>query len=275
MLPSEDAKLTPSSAALDHRPDPHWSPGMVSIWTGSFPSVEAADAYFDETYHHDDTPISQFARDLGLRSYPSDCLEFHFEDTTVHPLAELLAQCSFSESYAREVLAVAQLRGITAVQGVALLFQFDYGRIKEASTGTCLSFLDVFRFRMETGIPWLDRLTNVTSRHPAAYLTVLDALRTAPKVTESVHLHAEELCDSLLRHMQETYRDLAQQRLFQFGLVSSEAVGEVVAELIAAKILIAQEEDRPEDFRGLFTLDAWFPTAAIIRTRSVSEDECR
>lgn len=254
MLISDDAKLTPPSSAQDHRPDPHWSPGMVSVWTGNFPSVDAADAYFDETYHHDETPISQFARDLGLRSYPSDCLEFHFEDTSLRPLAELLAECSFSESYARDVLAVAQLRGITAVQGVALLFQFDYGRVKRVPTGTPLTFLDVFRFRMETGIPWLDRLTIATGRHPAAYLTVLDALRTAPKTTDGVHLHAKDLCDSLLRHVQETYRDLAPQRLFQFGLVSSEAVGEVVAELIGAKILIAQAEDRPEDFHKRFTL---------------------
>ena len=42
---------------------------VVDVWLCRFPSEEAADRYFEETYDEDDDdrPISQFAADMGER----------------------------------------------------------------------------------------------------------------------------------------------------------------------------------------------------------------
>lgn len=266
MLPSSDDSFRPPTAdleligSLDDVDDLFWAPATVSIWIGSFPSIDLADAYFEETYRNDATPISKFAGDFGFRGYRSDCLEYHFEQPDVIPVQELIALCSFSESYAAQALAAAAELGIDVAQGLALLFNFDFRRgTAKPQANACLRFLGAFGFQMETGIPWLDRITARTGRHPAAYLTVLDALRgCVGKHPSGTLIDARMLCERIQGHAVETYGALARDRLFQFGLVSSEVVGEVVEESIAEGLLHRQEGDTSEKFRGLFTLDGWF-----------------
>jgi uncharacterized repeat protein (TIGR04138 family) len=266
MLPSSDNPYRPPTAdlelirKLDDADDVFWSPGTVSIWVGSFPSIEAADAYFEETFHNDATPISQFAEDFGFRGYPSDCLEFHFEEPRPQPIADLLALCSFCESYAEVAGRAAKERGIETAQGLALLFNFDFRQgVEKPQENGLLWFLGAFPFQMETGTPWLDRLVAQTGRHPAAYLTVLDALRAMRgEISPEERIDGRALCEGIRRHVLATYEELARERLEQFGLVSSEVVGQIVAEMIAAKVLLEQEGDKPEEFAGVFRLEDWF-----------------
>ena len=101
--------------------------GFVSVWVGTFPSVEAAEAYFgipDEIGVY--LPPESFARDLGLEDLPPECLEVNFEQLAPRPVRELLRDASFSASFIGPAVRAAEEQGIPAAQGIALLFDLDY-----------------------------------------------------------------------------------------------------------------------------------------------------
>jgi len=101
--------------------------GFVSVWIGTFPSVEAAEAYFgipDEIGVY--LPPERFARDLGLDDLPPECLEVNFEQVSPRPLRELLKDATFSPAFLDQAVDAANQQGIQAAQGIALLYDFDY-----------------------------------------------------------------------------------------------------------------------------------------------------
>src|SRR5690606_25690752 len=101
--------------------------GVVSLWIGTFPSVEAAEVYFgipDEIGV--DLPPEGFATDLGIADLPSECLEVNFEQLTTRPLRQLLHDATFSASFIDQAVAAASRQGIESAQGIALLYDFDY-----------------------------------------------------------------------------------------------------------------------------------------------------
>src|SRR5437763_8810185 len=101
--------------------------GFVSVWVGTFPSVEAAESYFgipDEIGVY--LPPEGFAQDLGMPDLPAECLEVNFEQISPRPLRELLQGATFSASFIDEAVAAAGRQDIQAAQGIALLYDFDY-----------------------------------------------------------------------------------------------------------------------------------------------------
>jgi hypothetical protein len=101
--------------------------GFVSVWVGTFPSVEAAKAYFgipDETGVY--LPPEVFARDLGLDDLPPENLEVNFEQVAPRPLRALLQDATFSASFIDQAVEAAGRQGIQEAQGIALLYDFDY-----------------------------------------------------------------------------------------------------------------------------------------------------
>jgi hypothetical protein len=101
--------------------------GIVSVWVGSFPSLEEAEAYFgipDEIGVY--LPPERFARDLGLEDLPAECLEVNFENLSPRPLAALLKDATYSASFLDKALEAARQLGIQMAQGIALLYDFDY-----------------------------------------------------------------------------------------------------------------------------------------------------
>ena len=102
-------------------------PGFVSVWIGTFASVEAAEAYFgipDEIGV--DLPPDGFASDLGMPDLPTEGLEVNFEQVSPRPLRQLLQDATFSATFIDQAVAAASEQGIQAAQGVALLYDFDY-----------------------------------------------------------------------------------------------------------------------------------------------------
>jgi hypothetical protein len=101
--------------------------GIVSVWVGTFPSVEAAETYFgipDEIGVY--LPPEGFAKDLGLDDLPGECLEVNFEQVSPRPIQELLQDATFSAAFLDRAAEEAGRQGIPAAQGVALLYDFDY-----------------------------------------------------------------------------------------------------------------------------------------------------
>jgi hypothetical protein len=101
--------------------------GFVSVWAGTFPSVEAAEAYFgipDEIGVY--LPPEGFARDLAIEDLPPECLEVNFEQVAPRPLRELLRDATFAATFLDQAIEAADRQGIQAAQGVALVYDFDY-----------------------------------------------------------------------------------------------------------------------------------------------------
>jgi hypothetical protein len=101
--------------------------GFVSLWIGTFSSVEAAEAYFgipDEIGVY--LPPDGFASDLGLDELPAECLEVNFERTSPRPLRELLNDATFSRAFRDQAIEAASQQGISTAQGIALVYDFDY-----------------------------------------------------------------------------------------------------------------------------------------------------
>jgi hypothetical protein len=83
------------------------------IWLGRFPSEEAFEAYFEETYPDDEqnTPISRFAEDQGTWFYDHDWVERSFNDAG--DLRSKIEPHSYSASYLDDVIRRAGEQGIT------------------------------------------------------------------------------------------------------------------------------------------------------------------
>src|SRR5262245_61068698 len=100
--------------------------GFVSMWVGTFPSIEEAEAYFgipDEIGVY--LPPEGFARDLSV-DVPPESLEVNFTQVLPRPLPELLKDATFSASLADQAIEAAGKLGIREAQGIALIYDFDY-----------------------------------------------------------------------------------------------------------------------------------------------------
>jgi hypothetical protein len=101
--------------------------GVVSIWVGSFPTLEAAESYFgipDEIGVY--LPPEGFASDLGVENDLLDKLEVNFERIAPRPLGELLADATCSATFYDQAVEAASRMGIATSQGIALVYDFDY-----------------------------------------------------------------------------------------------------------------------------------------------------
>lgn len=104
--------------------------GVVSVWVGTFPTVEAAEVYFgipDEIGVY--LPPMGFVNDLGLADIPAEKLEVNFEQVVPRPLRELLKDATFSAAFMEQAVAAADQQGIQMAQGIVLLYDFDYQAI--------------------------------------------------------------------------------------------------------------------------------------------------
>jgi hypothetical protein len=74
---------------------------ILDVWVGTFPTELRLTEYLAETYSDDDSvPISQFAADMGERSYNHDFVERSFHESSTSVLRSRLEPHSFSPSYA-------------------------------------------------------------------------------------------------------------------------------------------------------------------------------
>lgn len=133
-------------------------PGIVSLWVGAFPSVEAAEAYFgipDEIGVY--LPPEAFARDLGVDQRLIGELEVNFERLDPRPLFELLEDVTFVQSFRDQALRVANKLGIDTAQGIALVYDFDYqAKAGWQRTAGPMTFIGTFPFRPASAVVQLN-----------------------------------------------------------------------------------------------------------------------
>jgi uncharacterized repeat protein (TIGR04138 family) len=106
----------------------------------------------------------------------------------------------------------------------------------------------------------LDRLTERNPRfHGKAYLFLLSALHNVMEgLAQPRHISGAELADGVRNLALRQFGPLARTVLEHWGIHSTEDMGEIVFALVEAGILIKEEEDRIEDFRGIFDFEEAF-----------------
>jgi uncharacterized repeat protein (TIGR04138 family) len=106
----------------------------------------------------------------------------------------------------------------------------------------------------------LDRLRERNPRfHGKAYLFVLSALHHVMEgLSEPRHISGSELAEGARALALKQFGPLARTVLEHWGIHSTEDMGEIVFALVEAGVLIKEEEDRAEDFRGIFDFEEAF-----------------
>ena len=106
----------------------------------------------------------------------------------------------------------------------------------------------------------LDRLRERNPRFEGrAYLFVLSSLHhVMSRLDTPRHISGAELAQGVRSLAIERFGPLARTVLEHWGVHSTDDVGEIVFALVDAGILITQEGDRVEDFRGLFDIEDAF-----------------
>src|SRR6476646_8935414 len=128
------------------------APGFVSIWVGGFPSEEVADRHMRERYgdRRDDEPLAEWMGEFGFRYFDHDFMDTNGNGLTRQPLRDLLAPCSYADSFLNEAMREAEQQGIAEAQCVILLFNFRYDpRVTGVTQGKHLRFLGTFPYAVE------------------------------------------------------------------------------------------------------------------------------
>jgi uncharacterized repeat protein (TIGR04138 family) len=236
--------------------------GFVSIWVGTFASVEDAEAYFgipDEIGVP--MPAEAFAGDFGLGDFPPETLEVNFEQVAKRPLVELLRDATFAACFVDQALEAATRQGIAVAQGVALLYEFDY-RLKAARRDVAgpLRFIGAFpfvQFGPRANLQPVREVTQEIGCPVGVVLFVIAALvdartqRQRERGGEAGHMTARDYCEYLLRCRGEDTAAV----LRELGLRRSEDVGRIMFGLVKKGLVRRQESDAESDFAGLFVLD--------------------
>jgi uncharacterized repeat protein (TIGR04138 family) len=235
--------------------------GFVSLWVGTFASIEDAEAYFgipDEIGLS--LPAEAFARDFSLGNFPSENLEVNFEQLTPRPLRELLQDATFAGFFMEQAIQAAAEQGIPQAQGIALLYDFDYRRkTSRCDAAGSLRFMGAFPYiRLKQGFD-LQPVHEVSREVGCPLVTVLFVLvvlkevttkRSRERGTEAVPLRARDYCEYLLTCRGEDTSAV----LSELGLRRSEDVGRVVFALVNKGLAHRHESDKQSDFDGLYVL---------------------
>ena len=119
---------------------------IVDVWLCCFPSADAADAYFDETYDDDDRPISAFAADMGEGFYDHDFMERgEFHNPPISDVTAAIAPHSFSSSYLSRVIEASRSKPFAPFNTVLLVWNREIERpTSVARPGRALRYLGRF-----------------------------------------------------------------------------------------------------------------------------------
>jgi uncharacterized repeat protein (TIGR04138 family) len=95
--------------------------------------------------------------------------------------------------------------------------------------------------------------------HGKAYLFLLSALHTVMEEMEAPrHISGGELAQGVRDLALARYGLMARTVLEHWGIHSTDDLGEIVFAMVDCGVLIKREEDRLEDFQGLFDFEEAF-----------------
>jgi len=107
-----------------------------------------------------------------------------------------------------------------------------------------------------------------------AYVFVSEALTyTVQKMERAGHVTGRELCEGLSELALRQFGRLARTVLENWGIRSSEDIGEIVFNMVEAGLLRKTREDRREDFIGALDFDEAFDRGFRLRLRTGDADD--
>ena len=100
----------------------------------------------------------------------------------------------------------------------------------------------------------LERIAEADARYKIeAYVFVINALEyTLRKLGRQGHVSGRELLEGLKDLAKERFGPTAKMVLEHWGLVKTDDVGEIVFNLVEAKVLGKTDEDSKDDFRDVY-----------------------
>jgi len=106
----------------------------------------------------------------------------------------------------------------------------------------------------------LDRLNERNPRYEGrAYVFVLSALQSVmEELHERRHISGRELAEGVRSLELERFGPMARTVLEHWGVHTTEDLGEIVFALVDCGVLTKQDEDRREDFEGVFDFEEAF-----------------
>lgn len=124
--------------------------GTVDIWVGQIDSESRFESYLEDQYDNDDLPVNEFCADMGAMHYDHDRIEAEYHGDAPVAVDDVLADCSWSGSYAEQAYAAYQSRRarIGSVNTTILLFGPAFERPRDARRdGVALYYLGRFHVR--------------------------------------------------------------------------------------------------------------------------------
>jgi hypothetical protein len=109
--------------------------GVVSVWVGKFTNEVEFENYITEKYGQiDDSTLSEFAKDSGLKWYDHDLREADFNSDGLVSIRTLLLQTSYSESFIDNVVQKAKNKNLEKGNAIFLLFDCDYSGVDNSKS---------------------------------------------------------------------------------------------------------------------------------------------
>ena len=95
--------------------------------------------------------------------------------------------------------------------------------------------------------------------HAKAYLFLLSVLHHVMETLDRPrHISGQELAEGVREIALERYGPMARTVLEHWGIHATDDLGDIVFALVDCGILIKQDDDRKEDFRGVFDFEEAF-----------------
>jgi len=101
----------------------------------------------------------------------------------------------------------------------------------------------------------------------AAIKFTIDALIRSGSASGRRHINAEELLDGIVAFAQDQFGPVAGDVLGRWHLTSASAIGDVVFNMIEAKLLSRSDEDQKSDFAIPYDLDGKLRAPYLQQTR--------
>ena len=123
------------------------------------------------------------------------------------------------------------------------------------------------------------RLLSIAERPPRYALGAYDFTREAVSYASHVvfatgtHVSGRDLLEAIRRLLHERYGALAADVLEAWGVRRTEDFGDIVFRLVESGFLSTTEDDRPEDFRAVYSFDDVFRESDYWAERFKDDDE--
>jgi len=109
--------------------------------------------------------------------------------------------------------------------------------------------------------------------HPNAYFFIFEALEfTLSRLNTRRHVSGVELLEGTKEFALEVFGFLARTVFYEWGITSTENIGEVVFNLVNADLLMKNEADSMSDFRNGFDFEEAFDEGSRRDVASVTLD---